>query len=271
MTHPEEPTPSPSLPEMAIAPGIANPKRFSVPQIVLLLFLLGIVALGTLPGYLQGRWKWQHPPEVKTISQLRTLKKQGLEVPGWKTLQHKDLPIGGHRWSVQDIYPITPLKTSSSPDQLSPDSTVTLLLFPQTGPVEQPRVEWVDLNGFHAQVWQSWTTDSYQTRKISVTPDRPGAQPIDIQVRFFRGWNPKQTYAIAQWYAWDTGGSPAPVSWFWADRIAQGGRDRAPWVAVSLMIPIEPLGEIDAAWAIAQPLSETIQKTLMAGPLQDRP
>jgi cyanoexosortase B-associated protein len=68
-----------------------------------------------------------------------------------------------------------------------------------------------------------------------------------------------------QWYAWPTGGHYAPGKWFWADQGRQWRqRERMPWVALNLLFPIEPLGDIrthaDEATAIAQ----AIQTSLLA-------
>ncbi|NJK39325.1 MAG: cyanoexosortase B system-associated protein [Oscillatoriales cyanobacterium SM2_3_0] len=81
---------------------------------------------------------------------------------------------------------------------------------------------------------------------------------------FYQKQRLKQTYAVLEWYAWPSGGSPAPSHWFIADRKAQLSGNRAPWVAVGVLIPIKPLGNIEEAQSLAQSLGEEVQTALMA-------
>ena len=46
------------------------------------------------------------------------------------------------------------------------------------------------------------------------------------------------------------------------DQQAQLKRQRVPWVAVSVKIPIEPLSELKDAEPLAKSLAQTIQATL---------
>ncbi|MGK7900936.1 MAG: cyanoexosortase B system-associated protein [Hormoscilla sp.] len=223
-------------------------------KISLLLLLLALMAIGAVPGYLSGKWSWVKPPRVKTLKQLREIRKQGLNLPGWETLVQQVVTIGGHKWSYQQI-------------QSSESQKVLLLLLNQNDHVDQPRVEWVDINGHQQQMSSDWKTDSYQTKQFTITPTDPG-ETVKVRSRFFRGWNQRQTYAILQWYARPDGGSTGPTSWFWADRMAMVKGDRSPWVAVCLLIPIEPLGDIEQTWPQAKELAETVQTTLMAGPFK---
>jgi len=226
----------------------------SGPKISLLLLLLALMAIGAVPGYLSGKWPWVKPPLLTTLKQLRSLRKQGLNLPGWQTLNQQVVPIGGHKWSYQQI-------------QGEGDTRAVLLLLNQNSHVDQPRVEWVDINGHQQQMSSDWKTDSYQTKQFTV-PD--GEESVVVRSRFFRGWNQRQTYAILQWYARPDGGSTGPTSWFWADRMAMVKGDRSPWVAVCLLIPIEPLGDIEQTWPKVKELAETVQTTLMAGPFKDQ-
>lgn len=214
-------------------------------QWVLLAFMLILFLVGAVPGYFQGGWSWSDMPELKSLSKLQNIRQNGLTVPGWETVNHDIIRVGGKNWSLQT---------------LKQDNTeVLLLLFPQNYYRDQPQVEWMDIQGL-----QRLKTDSY--RSLTLTLDSP--QPFTINAQFFRGWNPRQTYAFLQWYAWPEGGSPAPSKWFLADRQAQLTGNRAPWVAVSVLIPIEPLGKIEAVEALAQSLGEDIQRGLMATALE---
>jgi cyanoexosortase B-associated protein len=68
---------------------------------------------------------------------------------------------------------------------------------------------------------------------------------------------------VLQWYAWSKGGHPAPSHWFWADQWTQlRDRQRLSWVAVSLQMPIKPLGEIASAQSELEALGKLVQSTL---------
>ncbi|MER3431980.1 MAG: cyanoexosortase B system-associated protein [Leptolyngbya sp. ERB_1_1] len=212
------------------------PKSFRVnlPKVVLLLVLSGIVCLGALPGYVSGgQWRWTTPPKVAALNNLNTLKKDGIEIPSWQTIEKQVTSIGDHNWMRQDIQDATQTKA-------------TVLFFPQARSVDQPQVEWVDLDGS-----QNWKTDSH--RQI---------QTQSITVEFLRAWTPTQTYAVMRWYAWENGGHPAPIQWFIRDRIAQWQNRRAAWVAVSVILPIEPLEDIEPSRSKLESLVQTVQSTL---------
>lgn len=232
-----------------------RPKRSRLTSAILIGFLAILVAIAALPGYLNLKWRWMEPPPVITLRQLQGLRQTGLTLPGWESVNQQEIPIGGHNWSIQSLQ--------------RGEQTAFLLLLPQNGPLDQPQVAWVDINGFQQQQSRQWRTDSRQIKpfNLAATPEHPEA---NVKARYLRGWNQSQTYAILQWYAWPGGGHPAPSEWFWVDRMAQTRRDRAPWIAVCVLIPIEPLGDIEQVWPVAQSLGETIQSTLMAGPLKFR-
>jgi cyanoexosortase B-associated protein len=128
-------------------------------------------------------------------------------------------------------------------------------------------VEWSDVSGF-----QNWETDS--DRSVDFTVKNPATK---VTAQFFRGLTKRQqgssqetrrqTYAVLQWYAWSTGGHPAPSQWFFADRAAQWQNRRIPWVAVSILVPIEPLDTIEQHWSEVESLAQTIQSTLMSSVL----
>lgn len=228
---------SPMLPQLL--------QRTLVFRVILAGFLILLIGLGTVPGYLTGYWPWAQPPKVANLKQLKNLREIGLTLPGWKTLNQDVQTIGGHKWSVQTI-------------QRDDQTQALLMLRPPNDHKEQPEVEWMDINGA-----QQWETDSY--RRLSFKGSNPEA---NVEARFFRAWTQQQTYAVMQWYAWPRGGNPAPSRWFWADQVAQLQRSRMPWVAVSLFIPIEPLGEIETVQSLALSLGQTIQNSLMAESLK---
>lgn len=231
-----------------------------IPRIAVLCFLLILVVVGAVPGYLTGNWLWLQPPRVTNLKQLKTIRQSGLELPGWKTLRQKTATIGGHKWSIQEI----------EPDNAEP---VRLLLLPQSDHKSQPQVEWVDINGF-----EQWQTDSFSKIHFVVETSRlekptgaskPTTPDAKVEASFFRAWNRQRTMAVLQWYAWFGGGNPAPSRWFWVDQLAQLRRKRVPWVAVCLQIPIEPLGDIEASRQAAQSLAKMVQSALMAEPLAE--
>ena len=230
-------------------------QQFQLPQIIVLGFLLLLLGIGAIPGYFSGHWPWAHLPRVTHLNQLRNLRQTGLTLPGWQTIKQQIVPIGGHKWSLQQL----------QGDTAKP---VVLLLFPQNGDKDQPQVEWMDVDGVMA-----WKTDSYRQLQFTVEPSSltgvmSQIMPHTVEARFFRAWQQQpslaQTFAVLQWYAWPGGGNPAPSQWFWLDQRAQWRRQRVPWVAVCLQIPIEPLGDIEASRSLAESLGKKIQATLMA-------
>ncbi|MFB2922165.1 MULTISPECIES: cyanoexosortase B system-associated protein [Aerosakkonema] len=219
-------------------------------QVILLLFLLVLIALGAVPSYLKGRWAWEQPPPIPSLKQIQQLRKTGLSVPGWQTISQQNPEVSGHKWSFQNL-------------QRNPQTQAVLMLLPQNGPKEQPQVEWVDIKGF----WR-WKTDKYRSAQFTATSTNNNSQTAKVEAQYFRGWNPTQTYAVLQWYAVPNGGSPDPGKWFWADQMAQWQKRRVPWVAVNIQIPIEPLGDIEKVWPIAESIGKTVQSTLMSGPFR---
>ncbi|MEQ8957332.1 MAG: cyanoexosortase B system-associated protein [Coleofasciculus sp. C2-GNP5-27] len=221
-------------------------KRLRFNRAIVLLVLLVIVAIGAVPSYFTGNWSWIEPPRFANFSSIKVVQIEGLEIPGWETLEQRTVTLGGHKWSYQEI-------------KGDLDKPVLRLLRPPNGPIDQPQVEWMDING----VFQ-WKKDSHQRLKFTVETQSQQAQ---VNARLFRAWTQQQTFAVVQWYAWATGGHPATRQWFWVDQVAQLKRQRVPWIAVSIQIPMEPLGDLADAKPIAESLSQTVQKTLMTEPL----
>lgn len=215
-------------------------------QAILLLFLLVLIALGAIPGYLKGHWAWEQPPPVHSLQKLQALRKTGLTLTGWQTISQEVREVSGHKWSYQNI-------------QRDRQTQAILMLLPQNGPKDQPQVEWVDVKGF----WR-WKTDKYRHAQFTANSTNNSAK---VEAHFFQAWNPKQTYAVLQWYALPDGGIPDPGKWFWADQIAQWQGRRVPWVAVNIQIPIEPLGDIEKVRPLAQSLGQSVQSALMSGSL----
>ncbi|MBW4538680.1 MAG: cyanoexosortase B system-associated protein [Myxacorys chilensis ATA2-1-KO14] len=240
-------------------------KQLSLAKLSLLLLLVVLVCWGAIPGYLSGgNWRWTSPPRVTVLKQLKQLRQDGLTLTEWQTDDRRVSIIGEHRWLQQTISekrnPDRAIDSSqtSSPINSSP-TKATIFLFPQNGPLDQPAVEWTDLDGV-----QGWKTDSTRTAEFITSKS-----PAQVTARFFRAWTDRQTYAVLQWYAWSGGGHPMPSHWFVADRIAQWSDRRVPWVAVSLLMPIEPLDDIEKSWSKLESLAQTVQITLMEGALKE--
>jgi cyanoexosortase B-associated protein len=233
-------------------------RRSQLIKIWIVIFILAIAAVHAIPNYVTGQWLWVNPPQLEATSELQTLQKQGLTLAGWQSTDHRIDEIGGHKWSIQTFSPDMP----NPPTDLR--GPVILMMRPQTFYKDQPQIDWTDVNGI-----EHWTADHHQTLHISVP--RADAEPGQTKIRaqFFRGWNQKQTYAVLQWYSWSTGGSPSPGNWFWSDQLTQlRFRQRMPWIAVSILLPIKPLGDIESVRPLAESLGQTVQATLMQGPLR---
>lgn len=223
-------------------------KQASILRLALVLFLMAVIVFGAIPGYLGNRWSWIAPPDIAHIDRIRSLLKTGLTLPGWKTFDQEEVRIGGRKWSVQVM-------------EQEGKKPIMLLLLPQNFYLDKPEVDWMDVNGA-----ERWKTDSYKNLNFTVQKDSARAT---VEARFFRAWNRRQTFAVLQWYAWLNGGHPAPARWFILDKLAQLRGDRIPWVAVTLKIPIEPLGDLEAARPEAESLAKAIQGRLMSGPLSE--
>ena len=227
--------------------SLTSPKSDRILQITLLIFLSILLAVGTVPGYLAGKWQWQNPPAVKVLGALKQIRKLGIEIPGWRTTEQKSMILGEHPWSIQTIESET--KNATTQD------TATVFLFTQNGPRDQPQVEWSDLDGV-----QRWKRDSESRQNFT-------ANQVPVTARLFRAWNSKRTYAVMQWYAWSEGGHPEPSHWFFADRLAQFQGKRQPWIAVNILLPMEPLDDLnkyrDKITALAQPIESRLLETTL--------
>ncbi len=199
--------------------------------------LVAIMTAAALPQYFSNQWPWQTPPDVPQIRAVRELKETGLTLAGWSEDFQQKVPMSGGQWSVQQLTQAE----DSTPQQ------IVLFLKPQGQAKDQPEVEWIDLKG--AQKWQT----SHQQRL------RVGSLVVDT----FRAWTDRQTFAVAQWYAMPDSGHPAPYHWFWRDQTYQWSRgERLPWVAVSVLVPMPPLGEVSLFYADLENLSQLVQASL---------
>jgi cyanoexosortase B-associated protein len=254
-------------------PNPPNPKSHkashkSIGPLVIVAILALFVAVSAVPQYVGG-WPWATPPKLvaATRNALQTIPQKGLEIPGWLTSEQSETKLGGKTWSAQQLSAAV-----AAPDGKVP--TAFLLLRPQVYEADQPEVEWLDIRGS-----QQWTTDSYKKVTLEVPflekvnkslqqPIEPSIQAkknqtVRISSDFFRAWSKDQTYAVLQWYAWTNGGGPSPAQWFWADQKAQWNRrQRMPWVAVSVWLPIEPFSDISLQQEVARSLGESLQQAL---------
>ncbi|MEL6602352.1 MAG: cyanoexosortase B system-associated protein [Cyanobacteria bacterium J06614_10] len=226
-------------------------KKATVKLMVIVALAL-FVAVSALPRYVSS-WPWSSPLKVQNQPALQAIRDQGLTLSGWQVDDQVKTKIGGDTWSIQQLSATDQAITSETA------STIFLLLRPQVWEADQPEVEWLDLKGS-----QQWETDSRQSLPIEVAINRQeNPKTVRINTDFFRAWSKDQTYAILQWYAWPTGGSPSPAGWFWADQRTQWQhRQRMPWVAVSVWLPIEPLGDITPHIAAAKSLGQSVQLAL---------
>jgi cyanoexosortase B-associated protein len=213
--------------------------------------------MGGMPGYFTGRWEWKQPPPVTTLKELKKIRKTGLTIPGWETVQQSEQPVGEHKWSLQI------LKQANSQTQ------VILLLLPQNGPKDQPEVEWTEINGWGKLRWGKWDLAQNRSLEFQVKQSQNSSanSEVPVKARFFRVSTQQDTFAALQWYAFRNGGDPSPLRWFITDQLAQWQKHRTPWVAVSVLIPMEPLGDVETTRTLAQSLGEAVQSTLMTNSL----
>lgn len=212
--------------------------------------LAALAAVAILPAYVTGQWPWVASPQVAQLEQLKTLQSQGLELPGWEQANHQVVTLNKQDWSFGEYTSQPPLAPPIPVDRMA------LLLLPQPWHSNQPQVEWLDITGA-----QQWQIDSRQ--RVTVADSTDPSSPF--QARFFRSWNDRQTFAVLQWYAWPGGGHPSPSHWFWANHWSQlTSRTLTPWVAVSLLIPMTPMGDLSAYAPLAMELGELIQQQLDA-------
>lgn len=221
-------------------------------QVVALLLLLLLFAIGSVPGYLTGKWQWKQPPPITSLKALKNIRNSGLTLPGWQTIEQMQQQVGEQKWSLQLI------------KKVDSQTQAVLLLLPQNGPMEQPEVEWTDVNSWGKLRWRKWDVAQYRSAKFTV--QQP--QETQVEARFFRAVTQQDTFGVLQWYAVPNGGHPSPFRWFVGDQLAQWSKQRVPWVAVSILVPMEPLGQVEKVWPLAESIGQTVQAALMAESLQ---
>lgn len=223
---------------MVVSFDSSDPKSRSWLRWLVVVVLAAMVAVAATPQYLGGKLPWQSPPSVVHLETIRGLKDTGLSLEGWSENLQQKISLGGDQWSVQQLTDTT----GSDLDQM------ILFLKPQGQSKDQPEVEWIDLQGA-----QKWETSHHRRLHL-------GSLHIDT----FRAWTSSQTFAVAQWYALPQGGHPAPNHWFWRDQNYQWRRsERLPWVAVAVMLPMPPLGDIALVYPTLERLSQLVQTTLV--------
>lgn len=192
-------------------------KPFSLAQIILLGLLLLIIGMGAIPGYISNQWSWAQAPNIQNIQYLKNLRETGLTIPSYQEIEQKQFSLGNQEWSVQLLQ--------------KKGQSLVLLLSPQDYYKNFPQTEWSDL-----KYLEKWKTDSEQAITV---PIQFNSSRYPVVARYFKAWT-QTTFMIVQWYAWPGGGNFAASSWFWQDQSAQLRRQRLPWIAVILKIPIEP-------------------------------
>lgn len=224
------------------------------------LLLLAIAAFAAFPGYFGQPRPWAQPPEMMHLEQVRALRQSGLSIPGWQTENREEIRIGVRRWSMQTLVR-EPSGNGAGKATTLPNSAILLLRSPMWA-ADAPEIDWVSFSGeFGLRV------DSRRNLRFSLATHE--GLPVSVNTRFSRHWNAEQTYAVLQWYAWPTGGSADPGRWFWADqRMQWTQQQRMPWVAIALLLPMEPLGNLEETRADAESLAEAVQSALMAGAFQ---
>ncbi|AUS99772.1 cyanoexosortase B system-associated protein [Nostoc sp. CENA543] len=225
-----------------------------LPHFIVLLLLLLLLITGAVPGYITGKWQWKQPPPVTNLNLIKKIRSQGLTLPGWKTVEQVEQQIGEHKWSLQVL------------QQENTQNKAILLLLPQNGPRDQPEIEWTDVNGWGKGRWGKWDIAQERSARFVVKKSSPGENTeTTVEAQFFRVSTNQDTFAVLQWYALPRSGYYTPFRWFLADQLAQWQKQRQPWVAVSILVPMEPLGQVETTWPLAQSIGETVQSTLMTG------
>jgi cyanoexosortase B-associated protein len=229
-------------------------KRKPVVWWVLIALLAAVVAVSAIPSYFSGQWPWNSMLKVPQLAQLQALKEAPLPLPGWEITLQQAVNIGGDTWNLAEYQAAAP------PNRDVP--SFALLLKPQTYHDKQPEVEWVDITGS-----QSWQVDDLHAVHFSQLGQTQSTSTVTA--RYFRGLDDK-TLAVMQWYAWPSGGHYAPGNWFWADQLRQWRhKERLPWVSVSILVPIEPVGNIRSHTEAVVAIAQSVQASLQTAAFQD--
>jgi cyanoexosortase B-associated protein len=227
-------------------PSTTFPTSWIKAALVIALTVLACVAI--LPAYLTGQWPWITAPQVEQMEQLNDLAVEGIEIPGWSRQSHQTIAINGKDWSFGEYIADSTGANAPAIDQMG------LLMLPQSWHSDQPEVEWVDLQGA-----QHWKLSS--CRKVAIVLLTSAQNPADFTARLCRAATDQQTLVLLQWYAWPTGGHPAPSRWFWVNQRSQFRHyTLTPWVAVTVLVPINPLADLSDYQAQISALASRVQQ-----------
>ncbi|MGB3311229.1 MAG: cyanoexosortase B system-associated protein [Nodosilinea sp.] len=228
---------------MTTQPTFSRPLPSRWVSWLLVVVLSALAGMAILPAYFNGQWPWTTTPQVAQLDQLRSLQTDGLALPDWQLTIAEPVTINRQTWTLAEY------RAASAAAQTAPVQQFAVLLHPQPWHSNQPQLEWIDLAGA-----QNWRVES-----------RRGLKAGPVKARFFRAWGDRQSFAVVQWYAMPGGGHPSPSHWFWANQWSQlTRRTLTPWVAVSLLLPIDSLGAIADYQPLATELTELIQQQLEA-------
>lgn len=212
-------------------------KKLPGNYLLLLCLLLLLILGGILPNLISGQWSWVDQPRISNMQKMRALQESGIELSDLKTINQQQGEIGEGKWSVQVL-------------ESSEGKRITLLLKPQVYYKNQPGLEWSDISSISR--WNQGETTEL------LIPAWSGGM---ARARFYRAWT-QNTFAVVQWYAWLGGGHYDPSVWYWLDQWAQLKRQRVPWIAVSLVIPLEPTKELQTLTPFALNLAREVQSYL---------
>lgn len=220
-------------------------KPFSFAQLILLVLLLLLIVRGAIPGYLSNQWSWAQAPKIRNIAYLKNLRETGLTIPNYQKVEREQFSLGDRQWSAELLQ--------------KQGQSLVLLLMPQDYYKNSPQTEWSDL-----KYLEKWKTDSEQTITV---PIQVNSSQYPVVARYFKAWT-QTTFMIVQWYAWPGGGNFASSSWFWQDQSAQLRRQRLPWIAVILKIPVEPTTDpktiLPKIKAIVQDVQTSLEKQVFS-------
>jgi cyanoexosortase B-associated protein len=224
------------LPELTLVLGSFK-QRIPANYLLVLLLLFLLATASIVRDVANGGWTWLSTPKIANIQLMSRLRKAGIAIPGVPSIDHREINLGEGKWSAQIF-------------EFQDGPRVTVLLKPQVYYKDQPEVEWSDI-----QSLARWKTE--RAPDLVFTSSSGG----EVTARFYRAWQ-TNTVAVVQWYAWPGGGHHDNAVWYWQDQRAKLKRQRVPWIAVSLHIPIDPTQKIDSIRPFALDLAKKVQARL---------
>ncbi|HAO10576.1 MAG TPA: cyanoexosortase B system-associated protein, partial [Planktothrix sp. UBA8407] len=72
-------------------------------KIIIVILMMVLLIGAALPGYINKKWSWMDMPQLQTLPQLQTVRKEGLTIPGWQTVKIESLGTGNKQWLKQQI------------------------------------------------------------------------------------------------------------------------------------------------------------------------